>query len=192
MDDWWYRRRRRNPFFEDFEDIFYDLFEDIERMLRRFSRMIPGELAPDRLDELMREWEKRGFKPFVYGFEIRIGPDGKPIIREFGNVRKIEGRPRITEEREPLIDVFESDDEITVVVEMPGVEKDKIDVRVSEDGKRLIVSASDTNRRYYKEIDLPAKVDPQSAKASYKNGVLEVKLKKVFKPESKGFRVNIE
>lgn len=192
MDDWWYRRRRRSPSSDDFDDVLREFLEDLERILRGFSRAMPEELTPDKLDELIREWEKQGYKPFVYGFEFRIGPDGKPIVREFGNVRKMGGRPTIMEEREPLVDVFESNEEITVAIEMPGVEKDKIDVRVSEDGKQLIVSASDTNRRYHKEIDLPAKVDPQSAKASYKNGVLEVKLKKVFEPKSKGFKVNIE
>ncbi|MEM4601643.1 MAG: Hsp20 family protein, partial [Desulfurococcaceae archaeon] len=67
----------------------------------------------------------------------------------------------------------------------------KIDVKVSEDGKTLIISASNEKRKYYKEVDLPAKADPSSAVATYKNGVLEVKLKKL-KGNGKGVKVKVE
>jgi len=187
MDEWW--RRRRRPFFWELDEFFREWEEEIYRIMRdlmrdfeEFSRMSPEEL------------KRRGFRvegPYVYGFSIRIGPDGKPEIMEFGNVRRRLGRPVITEEREPLVDVFESDDEITVVAELPGVEKDKINVEVSDDKRRLIIKASDTNRKYYKEVDLPAEVEPESASANYKNGVLEVKLKKA-KRERKGYGIKVE
>jgi|UniRef100_A0A7J3Y0Z7 HSP20 family protein len=186
-DEWDYWRRRRRPFSDPFrylEDMINEMLEDMERMFREFER-VP-------LDE--KELERRGFKvygPYVYGFRLRIGPDGKPVFEEFGNVRRVRGRPVITEEREPLVDVIEGEEEITVVCELPGVDKDKINVEVGEDKKTLIIKASDTNRKYYKEVELPSEVDPQSAKASYKNGILEVKLKKT-KFERKGFTIKIE
>ncbi|MEM0236500.1 MAG: archaeal heat shock protein Hsp20 [Desulfurococcus sp.] len=190
-DDWWYRRRRRPFWGEDLFDEIGKVFEDMERMvwdlMRRFSR----GFTPEELREIERQLERQGIRPYVYGFSITIGPDGKPVIREFGNMRRERGKPVITEEREPLIDVFESGDEVTVIAEIPGVEKDKIDVKVSDDGRTLIISASDTNRRYYKEVELPSKVDPSSAKASYKNGVLEVKLKKAGKGRE-GFKISVE
>jgi len=74
-------------------------------------------------------------------------------------------------------------------VEVPGVEKKDINLNATED--RLIISVDTPQRKYYKEVDLPAKVDPKSAKASYKNGVLEVVLKKAGE-ERKGFKVQIE
>jgi len=190
-DDWWYRRRRRPFWDEDFFSEFDRIFEDMERMMGDLMRRFSIELSPERFRELERELEKQGVKPYIYGFSITIGPDGRPIIKEFGNVRRVHGKPVITEEREPLIDVFESGDEVTVIAEMPGVEKEKIDVKVTEDGRTLIINASDSNRRYYKEVELPAKVDPASAKASYKNGVLEVKLKKTGKGE-KGVKIQVE
>ncbi|AFL66857.1 archaeal heat shock protein Hsp20 [Desulfurococcus amylolyticus] len=190
-DDWWYRRRRRPFWSEDLFDEIDKMFEDMERMvwdlMRRFSR----GFTPEELREIERQLERQGIRPYVYGFSITIGPDGKPVIREFGNMRRERGKPVITEEREPLIDVFESGDEVTVIAEIPGVEKDKIDVKVSDDGRTLIINASDTNRRYYKEVELPSKVDPSSAKASYKNGVLEVKLKKAGKGKE-GFKISVE
>ncbi|MEM1831296.1 MAG: archaeal heat shock protein Hsp20, partial [Desulfurococcaceae archaeon] len=152
-----------------------------------------------RMFEEFREYKPERFReyermegPFVYGFSITIGPDGKPIIREFGNVRRVRGKPSIVEEREPLVDVFESENEVTVVAEMPGVDKEKIEVKVTEDGKTLVINASNEKRKYYKEVELPAKVDPSSAKASYKNGVLEVKLKKIGKEEGRGIKIKVE
>ncbi|MEM0325446.1 MAG: archaeal heat shock protein Hsp20 [Desulfurococcaceae archaeon] len=193
-EEWWRRRRR---FWErDFEDIFDELdriFEDILRDMRHLMRRFYyGFPSPEEFEKEMRELEKRGIKPYVYGFSITIGPDGKPVIREFGNVRRVRGRPEIIEEREPLVDVFEKDDEVIVVAEIPGVDKDKIDLKITEDGKTLIIRASNEERKYYKEVELPAKVDPDTSRATYKNGVLEVKLKKIGKEEGKGFKIKVE
>ncbi len=191
-DEWWWRRRRRywDEWF-GFDEI-ERMFEDMERFLREFMRRAMSEFTPEAFREMEKELEKKGVKSYVYGFSVTIGPDGKPIIREFGNVpRRIRGKPTIIEEREPLVDVFETDSEVVVVAEMPGVEKEKIDIKVTEDGKTLIISASNEDRKYYKEVDLPAKVDPLSAKATYKNGVLEVKLKKIGK-EGKGIKIGVE
>lgn len=185
-EDAWWRRRRR--FFDEIDELFEKMLEDMEKLMRDLERRFFIERRPATPEEY-RQYE---FGPYVYGFSVTIGPDGKPIIREFGNVRRVRGRPSIIEEREPLVDVFESEDEVTVVAEMPGVEKDKIDVKVSDDGKTLIINASNEKRRYYKEVELPVKVDPSSAKAIYKNGVLEVKLKKLGKGEGKGVKVKVE
>ncbi|MEM1641719.1 MAG: archaeal heat shock protein Hsp20 [Desulfurococcaceae archaeon] len=193
-EEWWRRRRR---FWErDFEDIndeldriFEDILKDLRHLMRRFYYGFP---SPEEFEKEMRELEKRGIKPYVYGFSITIGPDGKPVIREFGNVKRVRGRPEIIEEREPLVDVFEKDDEVIVVAEIPGVDKDKIDLKITEDGKTLIIRASNEERKYYKEVELPAKVDPDTSRATYKNGVLEVKLKKIGKEEGKGFKIKVE
>lgn len=188
-DEWWRRRRRH----WDIDDIFYDMERFIEDLMRHFRdierRFMEEykELKPEKL----KEYEK--FEgPYIYGFSITIGPDGRPEIKEFGNVRRIRGKPRIVEEREPLVDVFESGDEVVVIAELPGVDKDKIDVKVSEDGMVLTINASNEKRKYFKEVDLPVKVDPSSAKASYKNGVLEVRLKKQEKGEGKGVKIKID
>lgn len=184
-DNWWWRRRRR--YWDDIDEYFNRIMEDMERFLKEFGMRFSWEITPEKMKEL----EKYGIKPYVYGFSITIGPDGKPIIREFGNVKRVRGKPSVVEEREPLVDVFESEEGMTVVAEIPGVDKDKIDVKVSEDGKTLIISASNEKRKYYKEVDLPAKADPSSAVATYKNGVLEVKLKKL-KGNGKGVKVKVE
>ncbi|MCY0868006.1 MAG: Hsp20/alpha crystallin family protein [Desulfurococcus sp.] len=190
MDEWW-RRRRRTYWDEDVFEEFDKIFEEMERTMWELMRRFTRGFTEEDFKRLEKELEKQGVTPYIYGFSITIGPDGRPLIKEFGNVRRVHGKPVITEEREPLIDVFESKDEITVIAEIPGVDKDKIDVKVLEDGSTLVISASDTNRRYYKEVELPARVDPSSAKASYKNGVLEVKLKKAA-GERRGVKISVE
>ncbi|PCN49831.1 heat-shock protein Hsp20 [Candidatus Geothermarchaeota archaeon ex4572_27] len=132
----------------------------------------------------------RTLGPIVYGYTMTIGPDGKPVVREFGNVRPTRtGVIRPVEEREPLVDVIPGDKVIQVVAEMPGVNKEDIKLEATED--ELIISAESGNRKYYKVVPLPAKVDPKSAKATYKNGVLEVVLSKV-EERPRGERIRVE
>ncbi len=174
-------RRRRRPWWYDIFEEFERIEEEIEEMFRRFWEETP----------MWREIEEgvKVYGPYVYGFSISIGPDGKPVIREFGNVRPTRFGPRFVEEREPLVDVYEEDDEIVVVAELPGVEKEDIDLNATE--RELVISVDTEKRKYYKRLELPAEVDPKSAKASYKNGVLEVRLKKA-RPERRGERIKIE
>ncbi|MEM2915588.1 MAG: archaeal heat shock protein Hsp20, partial [Candidatus Bathyarchaeia archaeon] len=129
------------------------------------------------------------------GYSITIGPDGKPQIREFGNMKPEigPGRPRIDfkEEREPLVDVIKTDGEIKVIAELPGVEKG--DIRLHGTENTLTISVDTPQRKYYKEVELPAIVEPKQAKSSYKNGVLEVTLPKKREEEKpKGERIEIE
>ncbi|OYT52097.1 heat-shock protein Hsp20 [Candidatus Bathyarchaeota archaeon ex4484_135] len=177
----WRSRRKRRPWFWDIFEEFERMEERIDEIFRRMMEEFPWE----------REFEEgvKVYGPYVYGFSVSIGPDGKPVIREFGNVRPTRFGPRFVEEREPLVDVMEEDDEIVVVAELPGVEKEDIDLSCTE--KELVISVDTEKRKYYKRLDLPAEVDPKSAKASYKNGVLEVRLKKT-KPVGKGEKIKIE
>jgi len=130
------------------------------------------------------------YKPYVYGFSMSIGPNGKPVIREFGNVRRERSGPKIKEDREPLVDVLEEDEDAVVVAELPGVEKEDIKLHATRDN--LTISVDTPNRKYYKKLVLPVSVNPRSAQAVYKNGVLEVRLKKTAKEMFEGERISVE
>ena len=78
---------------------------------------------------------------------------------------------------ETHVDVYEEDDRIRLVADLPGVEKDAIDLKC--DGKTLTVSAASNRREYDERIRLPARVDEHSADASFRNGVLEVTFDKL-------------
>jgi len=194
--DRWFRRRRW-PFFErfffrDIDEVFREIEEMMEREFQDFSKRLPRNLIRERKlpdGSKVREWG-----PFVYGYSVTIGPDGKPQIREFGNVKpeaKL-GRPKINikEEREPLVDIISTNGEVKVIAELPGVEKKDIKLQGTE--KTLTISVDTPQRKYYKEVELTAKVDPTKAKSSYKNGVLEVTLPKKEEGKPTGEPIKIE
>ncbi|MDI9619659.1 MAG: Hsp20/alpha crystallin family protein [Candidatus Nezhaarchaeota archaeon] len=171
MSDEWFRRRKKS-----FWDSFFEGFGDFERMI----------------DEFMKDFEeisrRGGAQSFVYGFSVSMGPDGKPVVREFGNVKPSPRGPILKEEVEPLVDVFDEKDAVKVCAEIPGVNKEDIRLNLTDDNK-LVISVENPQRRYYKEVALPAKVNPDNSKATYKNGVLEVVLEKV---EKRGKNITVE
>jgi HSP20 family molecular chaperone IbpA len=112
----------------------------------------------------------------------------RPKTFAFRNVKSREytrGRERLEidvskcREPKPLLDVLNLEDSVLVVAELKGFKRENIKVDV--DGTSLILSAENQNRRYYKRLNLPAKVIPESMHATYKNGVLEIRLKKAVK-----------
>ncbi len=173
-------RRKRKTIFDLIDELFEEIWEEFEEFERRLRFVSPEEMTVT--------------KPIVYGFRIEIGPDGKPRIYEFGNVRRYGlEKPKIVvaDETEPLTDVYEEDDSVRIIVELPGVDKDKIKIRAIDD-RHLIIEASNHDRKYRKEVELPTEVDIDSAKAAFRNGVLEIKLKKkgvVKEKEGKIIRV---
>jgi len=168
MDDF---RKRRRPldggFFGDDLFSFDDMFHD--RLHERIHRIMHEAL------ENMGEVDEDGARSFVYGFRINSGPDGRPVVEEFGNVPK-NGEVQVSGDREPLVDVIDGKDEITVIAEVPGVEKKDIDLKA--DGRSLSISVESPQRRYHKELEMPAEIEPDSVRASYKNGILEVKIRR--------------
>jgi len=161
----WRERVEDDPFLGPF---FADLDREFERMRDSLSRM---------LDEMDEDAMGAG-DPFVYGFSLRMGPDGDPQFNEFGNV-KGDDDPRQAaahEAREPLVDIQETDDRLTLTAELPGVEKDDVNLRAKQD--ELIVQAVDDDNRFFKRIDLPTTVEPSTTEATYKNGVLDIQVDK--------------
>lgn len=189
----WFRRRRypffRSWFFEDMDKMFREIEKMMEEEFKTFTSRVPKDYVRERKlpdGTTVREWG-----PFVYGYSVKIGPDGKPEIHEFGNVKPSRLGPQVKEEREPLVDVIETDGEIHIVAELPGVEKNDIKLHGTEDS--LTISVDTPQRKYYKEIALPAKVKVKEAKTQYKNGVLEITLPKTKEEKKpKGEPISID
>ena len=118
---------------------------------------------------------KKGMKG-VFGVSIKTAVGGKPVVESFGNVKKTPEGPTVEEEREPLTDIFDEDDEIQIYAEMPGVNEADIKLDLKED--ILDISAQTGDRKYHKEVLLPAKVQADTLVSSYNNGILEIKVKK--------------
>jgi HSP20 family protein len=179
----WNKRRRfplgKDPFFGDIDRMLHEMEKMMEEEFKDFTAKVPKDYVKER--KLPDGSTVKEFGPFVYGYSMKIGPDGKPEIRQFGNIKKSLKGPQVKEEREPLVDVVETDSEIRVVVELPGVEKSDIKLHGTEDS--LEISVDTPQYKYYKEVTLPAKVRVKEAKSSYKNGVLEVVFPKAEAPK---------
>ena len=174
-------KRRKDPF------DFFGMDENFENFFKQFERMWEEALKSTSTDEIQPG------SSFIRGFSINVGPDGKPRFQEFGNhPKKIkQGKPIISEEREPLTDIIEGDREISITVEIPGVEKKDIDLNVTE--KNLEIFVNNSERRYKKIVDLPCDVIPRTSEATYKNGILDILLKrKEGKKDDQGFNVHID
>ena len=118
----------------------------------------------------------------IYGFSIKSGIGNIPKVQTFGNIRPVEKKAgkreiKITETREPIVDVFDEKDHVLIVAELPGVLEESIKLNLK--GDILILEAGDEKRKYSKEILLPAKVDFEQRETNFKNGILEIKLKKI-------------
>ncbi len=177
-------KKRRFPFgfgFDDDDFFGRNIFDEIERMMKEMRGLDMNEL----------EKKSRKGKSFVMGYSITIGPDGKPVIREFGDKPTI--TPKGTEDkREPLVDIIEEKNKIKVIAELPGVSKADIELNATE--KNLEIKVENAERKYYKSVELPAKIKPDTADAKYNNGVLEVSIEKKepSKEEKKGKKINIK
>lgn len=171
-------RNKKNPF-DGFinDDDFERLFDDIQRMFESTN-------FKDMLEDMMRGGGIEPNKRFVRGFSLNIGPDGKPKLQEFGNLsmKTPKGTPAVSEEIEPLTDIIEGENDVAITVEIPGVEKDDIDLNVTDD--ILEIKVDEPNRKYHKLVNLPCGVKPKSTKATYKNGILDVVLDKKEKKKS--------
>ena len=83
---------------------------------------------------------------------------------------------RKLQEPKPLIDIFQEKNYIIIVAEIAGFNKETLKIHVKD--QKLILSAKAKDRRYYKSLNLPNAVIPDVMYTKFKNGVLEIKIKK--------------
>jgi HSP20 family protein len=187
----WFKKRQRptkDPFFGDIDNMFKEMERMMDERFKDFTKKVPKEYVKERQLPDGRTVKELG--PFVYGYSVKIGSDGKPEIQQFGNVKKgLKGPLQVKEEREPLVDIMETQNDVRVVAELPGVEKTDIKLHGTEDS--IDISVDTPQYKYYKEVQLPAKVHVKEANSTYKNGVLEVVLPKAEPSKSKGEPINI-
>jgi HSP20 family protein len=202
--DWFNRffgnlnNRRRGLF--DTRDIFRE-FDDMQKEMERMSNIF-NNISSNAPKELIKEYEtKEGDKvreigPIVYGYSMTVGPDGRPHVREFGNVKSL-GRKggiqqQISAEREPLSDVNSTDNEVKVVLEMPGIKKEDIKINAYNGAVEVIADSINSQRKYQKTIDLPDDADIETARSTYNNGILEIIFDKKKDMKPKGKEIKIE
>jgi HSP20 family protein len=151
------------------------LFKGIENLVDLAAKLKDAGGEINKEGEIDLSNLKEGMKG-VFGFSVKTAVGGKPVVESFGNVKKTPEGPKVGEEREPITDVFDEDEEIRIYAEMPGINEADIKLDLKED--ILDISAQTGDRKYHKEILLPAKVQAETTVSSYNNGILEIKVKK--------------
>jgi HSP20 family protein len=151
------------------------LFKGIENLVDLAAKLKEAGGEINKEGEIDLSNLKEGMKG-VFGVSVRTAVGGKPVVESFGNVKKSPTGPTVEEEREPLADVFDEDEEVRIYAEMPGINEADIKLDLKED--ILDISAQTGDRKYHKEVLLPTKVQADTLVSSYNNGILEIKVKK--------------
>jgi len=162
--------------------MFFD--SEFDRIFKKMSRSFFN------IDDMFEEFKGNSDSgPYYYGYTMTVGPDGKPVVKEYGNVKP--GLLPTSDTREPIVDtiVDEKEKVVKLIAEMPGVEK--TDVKIVVENKTVDISAEHDEKKYNVKVPLKHKVDENSAKASYKNGILQLVFKLV-EEKSSGKTVEVE
>jgi HSP20 family molecular chaperone IbpA len=85
--------------------------------------------------------------------------------------------PSLTNERQPSIDVFEEENYLIVLTELPGI--DEKDVNIKADENSVTITAENTAKKYLKIVRLPTRVNKDTAEFTYRNNILQLRLKKL-------------
>ena len=190
IDEFFKRIKSNYPYFMP---IFNDLFKDLdgfEEIFNEFEHEMNNDLV-NMINRIESEGQHRS-ESFIYGYSINIDENGKAEINEFGNIKSSsegEENLEVSESREPLVDIIEGKNAVTVVIELPGVEKSDIKVEIKES---IIFVTTINSKNYYKEIPLTGKIIANSARARYNNGILEIIINKDNKSDSENNIVVIE
>ena len=163
-DPWWKRRKKRDSWYSDIHD-------ELEKL---------GDLIDETMEKVIKNSDNPSLRRSrVKGFFVRSDSDGKPKILGLDGQQPLQEEEEFCDEEVPLIDFVEDDEALVVLVALPGVKKDAINLRVTESWLQVSVDAADFD--WCDELKFPVKVKPKSACASYRNGVLEVRLEKLEK-----------
>jgi HSP20 family protein len=179
-----YRKRRKNLFDFLYDKEFEQIFEEMQRMFERAS-------FQEMIEKMIRD-NNNSNKHFIHDLSMNIVPRGRLKVQGFSNrpLKNPQGKTMSYEEHEPLTDIIEGNEEVAVTVELPGVKKVDIDLNATENTLELIVNNQEG--KYHKLLNLPCSIKPKTTKATYKNGVLDVVIKRKKKRKTgAGYRSTI-
>lgn len=180
MTTWKRRERRRESEEYTEEDFTKDLEDELDSIEYMFNEL-RKRLIEDSLDDI----------PYIYGFSMKFGQDGKPVIETFGNLNEFLAEEiDAPDEKEFLTDVIDGEKELTVMAELPGTTKEDIDIRIED--RILKITAATPEGIFSKGVKLPCKVKPETAKAAYNNGVLELKLDRHGTKKKRGYKIKVK
>lgn len=164
--------------YDPFWSIVKKLIKQLERQIKELEKGIFP--TPPPMEDPTKNLGKNDV--FFYGYSVTMGPDGKPIVREFGNAPWLPKESKIGPVPHPgmpgsediLVEVYDRGKEIEVLADMPGFSRDEISVEVGDDARTITIIAGDVKKR----VRLSSKIKFQPKETSYKNGVLRLVFEK--------------
>ena len=162
------RRKKLDEFFGDFDKI----EEMIEQMVTELSTM---------------ENDGKEGKPANFGFSVSVSPDGKIGLESLGDVKiEVDAAEKNLPKHKPLVQTADSMQEFIVTIALPWAKKENIAITASS-GK-MMISASNESEKIRHTVPLRNDIDEKTAKANFKNGILEVKFAKLV-PEGNEIKI---
>lgn len=116
--------------------------------------------------------------------EIKVSIGNQNLQFDIPNMQQ--DAPKLTD-ASPLIDVIDDGNSVHVVLQMNGI--DKKNIKVTAKAEQVSVSVTEDKNCYTKSVNMPCMVEAASAEATYNNGILELRLKKMH---SDSFNVDIK
>ena len=190
--------KRRKRIFDDFWNFHFDeIFNEFEERINASMRTNSSE-------------QQEG-DPITFGYSIRVGSDTgfQPEIRQWGNIddyRHKQGLPELqsplkglsesllpsaSTSNEKFVDFIDEDNYLSIIVEVPGFTKENLAIDIDEEGLKITLASKSENRVLEQIIKLPTKIKANETKSSIKNGVLEIRGKKIM-DLSKKFPIKID
>lgn len=145
-------------------------------MVRMFGSDLPKEF--EKLTKMIgpnRDVRDQRVGPFVYGFSYTSEPGREPIFQEFGNISPAYRGPERIGGRVPLVIVSDKGDLYEISIELPGAQKEKIRLDFYENSFHV---ETEGEPKFHGRAILAHPVDPDTAKASYRNGILKIEVEK--------------
>lgn len=112
--------------------------------------------------------------PLLVFEKSKIDPEtGKKILFSWW----LMGEGREVVRRGGFLDFFDEGDYLRIIVELFGVSEENIQLKVNQN--KLVLYANSQDRKYHEEVPLPVEVNLKRLSKKYKNGILEIRLRKI-------------
>ena len=147
------------------DEILYEIIENFARTLRTEN---PADC------EFSIESRIKRFGPYVFGYISLADAEGHTSLREFDNIGLT--KELRDESQDQLVDITDEPKQVRIIAELPGADISTIKCAVGKD--TITISAFAVGRRYWRRLQLPTVVVPESLRTQYNNGSLEVTLQK--------------
>ncbi len=132
-----------------------------------------GDIPPEKIEEFLRRLQG----------DSGISPEKIHNLQSISSHRQIPPTPHPNiGPNEPIVDIYEENEHLHVVMELPGVEKKDIELLAAP--KEISVNG--------RTISLPVEIDVDSARSRLKNGILQIKLKKKEQEQPEKKKLEIE